>query len=46
MFEYGEVYLQQNKLILEQMKKDMSPAAWALAMQMAEELLEEENDDD
>jgi hypothetical protein len=43
MFEYGEGFFEQNKVILEQMRQQMSPAAWTLAIRMAEELLEEED---
>lgn len=45
MIEYGAAYYEGNEEILAQMKASMSPEAWSLAMQMAEEILWEDDED-
>lgn len=45
MLEYGETYLSENRLILEEMYARMSPEAKALAQQMATEDLYEDEDE-
>lgn len=37
MFEYGEGFYEQNDVAIAKLKEAMSPAAVALAVQMAEE---------
>lgn len=43
MFEYGTEYLEQNEIALQEMRSAMSPAAVALAEQMALEEAKNEN---
>jgi hypothetical protein len=45
VFEYGEGFMEQNEEALKKMAAQMSPAAVALGKAMAQELLEEDDDD-